>query len=452
MRGFISRSLIGYYLLIILALALVSLTLAREMTDLFILALVFGLVFFIITIIFIYMTRMYIKPMEELSDTLEQLLKGNLQEFDQKTLPGPLGEIHQQVNMLATNIHHIIREQGIQSRQLSTIIENTESGLLLLDEEGFILYTNRKFTEIIGETQALYQGKRYYEALQNERIPEIIRQSYFEGEIIKGQAIIRKKHLDIVSVPIFSDKEILKGIVLALYDVTKFKQLDIMRKDFVANVSHELKTPITSIKGFAETLLTIAPEDQEAREDFLKIVLSESNRMKQLIDQLLLLSKIEQEAEHLQITNIILEDLIKEIEPLFQSLAKEKNLHLDIRLEEGLELRADRQGLSQIIVNLMMNAIIYTGEGGRVELNCREEGNYIKFLIRDTGKGIPAEEIPRIFERFYRIGEDRGRETGGTGLGLSIVKHIVSAHKGTVTVESVVNKGSLFTLYLPKEI
>lgn len=452
MDGFISKRLIGYYLLIIISLGLISISLAKEMTDLLIMAVIFGLMFMIITIIFIYMTRVYIKPVEELSDTLEQLVRENLEKVEQKSPTGPVGKIHEQVNVLATNIHNMMEEQRIQARQLSAIIENAESGLLLIDEEGFVLYINRKMREMIKDTKDPYKGKRYYQVLQNNQIQDIIKQTFLEEKVTKGQTIIKDLHLDIVGVPIFSEENLLRGTVLALYDVTQFKQLDTMRKDFVANVSHELKTPITSIKGFAETLLTIAPEDQKARKHFLKIILSESNRMKQLIDQLLQLSKIEGEPGHLQMRKIILEDFILDMEPLFHSLAKEKNLQLDILIEDGIELEADPQGLSQIIANLLTNAIIYSNEGGRVVLRCKEEEKQIRFSIQDTGIGIPEEEIPRIFERFYRVDEDRGRDSGGTGLGLSIVKHIVEAHRGKIIVTSHLNKGTTFTIYLPKRI
>jgi len=449
MNGFISKRLMGYYLLIICLLATVSLALAKEMTDHFIMAIVFGLMFFIVTVIFVYMTRVYIKPIDQLSRSISRLLDGDYVELEGRPLAGEVGKIINQVTVLSKNIHDMMEEQSLQARQLSAIIENAESGLLLIDEQGYILYVNRKFIEIFGDTPDVYKEKRYYIALHDNQIQEIIKQTFFLEEQVKGQTVMNHLHLDVIGVPIFSEGKEMRGVVLVIYDITKFKQLDIMRKDFVANVSHELKTPITSIKGFAETLLTSASGDKEAQDHFLQIILSESKRMQQLIDQLLLLSKMERKDPPLQLTDILMKDFLKKIMPLFSEYVKEKNLRLDLQIDDGIQLKADEQGLSQIIVNLLMNAIIYTKEGGKIQLLCTESNGRIKLMIKDTGIGIPEEEMPRIFERFYRIDADRGRGTGGTGLGLSIVKHIVEAHRGEITVQSTLNKGTTFTIYLP---
>lgn len=450
MNNFISKQLIGYYLLIMGILAVITISLAKLVTELFILAVIFGVMLILITIIFIYITRVYINPLKQLSRFLEQILTDQ-QRLKQKNSKGSVGKIFQEVNNLAENIDKVIENYRVQARQLLAIIEHTENGLLLIDEVGFILYVNRKFTEIIGGHQGDYKGKRYYDALDSKDIQRIIKRTFFEEDIIEGQTMISHLHLNIIAVPILSKEQLIRGTVLAVYDVTQFKQLDTMRRDFVANVSHELKTPITSIKGFAETLLTSAPEDYEAQKHFLQIILSESERMQQLIEQLLLLSKMERENPELELTNIDMVEFIQEIEPLFIKFAKEKNIQVNILIDDQLQLQADRQALTQVIVNVMMNAIIYTSPGGRIQLVCRDREEYISLMIEDTGIGIPEDKIPRIFERFYRVDEDRSRDSGGTGLGLSIVKHIVEAHKGKIVVQSELNKGTIFTFFFPKE-
>lgn len=451
MKDFISSRFIGYYIFIVALFAVISYALAKEMTDYFMMVVIFGVIFIIVTAIFAYMTRIYIKPIQELSKSIHSLMKGRYDEVESGSARGEVGELMDQIHLLAMDLDEVMDEQRIQSDQLSAIIENAGSGLLLLDAQGFVLYVNKKFASIFGDCPKNYVKKRYYTAFQNESIHQIIKQTYFDEQEVKDQTQVNHLHIDVLGVPIFSESNQMMGMVLVIYDITEFKRLDTMRKDFVANVSHELKTPITSIKGFAETLLTSGAKDKEVRDNFLQIILRESERMQELIDQLLLLSKMESQNPSLGMSSISVKSFIKGIEPLFIQHAKEKKLELDILIDEDLDLKVDEQGFTQVLVNLLMNAIIYTPEGGKVQFSVKGIGNRIKFTVRDTGIGIPEEEIPRIFERFYRVDQGRARSTGGTGLGLSIAKHIIEAHDGEISVQSPLGEGTLVTFTLPKE-
>src|SRR5690625_1386051 len=214
----------------------------------------------------------------------------------------------------------------------------------------------------------------------------------------------------------------LKGAVLVIYDITEFKNLEVMRKDFVANVSHELKTPITSIKGFSETLMDGASEDPETRDQFLKIIYDESKRIQLLIDDLLILSQLEKEESNLTVTAIHVDFMLDEIFPIVEQQAATKDISYSVDADRTIVFNADEEKIKQIILNLLMNAISYTPEKGSISLGVEDVGDHICFTVTDSGIGIGKDYLPRIFERFYRVDKDRSRDIGGTELGVSIVK------------------------------
>src|SRR5690625_3578368 len=237
----------------------------------------------------------------------------------------------------------------------------------------------------------------------------------------------------------------LKGAVLVLYDITEFKNLELMRKDFVANVSHELKTPITSIKGFAETLLDGALQDRETLKKFLTIIFEESNRLQLLIEDLLILSRLEQDEFKLSSTLVNIDNILKEIIPIINFQAEEKQITFNVEAQDSIKLTADYKKLKQVFINLLTNAISYTPNHGEVTLKIDEKDNCIRIKVIDTGIGIDTRIVPRIFERFYRGDKDRSRNTGGTELGVAIIKHIIELHHGKIKVDSELNKGSTST-------
>src|SRR5699024_331516 len=262
---------------------------------------------------------------------------------------------------------------------------------------------------------------------------------------------IGKRYIEIVGAPIFNERNILKGTVIVLYDITELKRVAIMRKDFVANVSHELQTPITSLRGFAETLLDGNQKDRQTEENFIKIIYDESKRLQYLVEDLLTLSTLEKEDFRLFLRKVNILEVTEEIQPIIMQKAAAKNITFKISIEKNYLLMADREKLKQILLNLINNAVSYTPENGKVSLIVDEADEYIRFNVKDNGIGIEEDNLPRLFERFYRVDKDRSRNTGGTGLGLAIVKHIVEVHEGKITVESKINEGSTFTVYIPKD-
>jgi two-component system phosphate regulon sensor histidine kinase PhoR len=248
------------------------------------------------------------------------------------------------------------------------------------------------------------------------------------------------------------DGEGVRGAIAVFHDITRLKELEKIRQDFVANVSHELRTPLTTIKGYAETLLEGALKEEVAFQ-FVQVIKRHADRLAKIVEDLLMLSKIESKEFHLKVEVIPVSELIHDVSDFVKEAAERKKISISqAEISPSLVIEADRNDLEQVFINLLDNAIKYTPEGGRVIISAIEKGQgEIEFSIQDNGIGIPKEDIPRIFERFYRVDKGRSQALGGTGLGLSIVKHLVQAHGGKVWVESQLEKGSAFYFTLPKQ-
>lgn len=253
-------------------------------------------------------------------------------------------------------------------------------------------------------------------------------------------------HYDVHGAPIIASDGDLKGIVLVFHDITELKKLEKARKDFVANVSHELKTPVTSLKGFTETLLEGAVNDDELRMKFLRIIANESDRLETLIFELLELSRIEGEAFSLNWQTVDIEPLIDEVFDMLGEKASAKQMTIEKKISGSPILAGEGARIKQILINLINNAIVYTHEGGTITVRVKEQAEQVVLEVEDTGIGLSKKEIPRIFERFYRVDRARSRNSGGTGLGLAIVKHLAEAHRAKLSVDSEPGKGTTFRI------
>jgi two-component system phosphate regulon sensor histidine kinase PhoR len=259
-----------------------------------------------------------------------------------------------------------------------------------------------------------------------------------------------QKIFQINASPIFKKEEV-SGCLLVIHDITEIRKLETMRRDFVANVSHELKTPLTSIKGFVETLLEGALEDKENNRHFLKIIQEHGERLNKLVDDLLSLSHLESKEILLEKGIFNLRQQVEKVIMGFKEQLKKRNVDIKNEIPANISINADKDKIEGVFTNLIDNAIKFNKENGSIKISSQQEGDKIKIIVEDSGVGIPDKDIPRIFERFYRVDKARSAELGGTGLGLSIVKHIVELHGGTVGVESVEGLGSKFWFTLPKQ-
>ncbi|PLS16961.1 PAS domain-containing sensor histidine kinase [Bacillus sp. M6-12] len=397
----------------------------------------------------------YTRPIEAARKTAIQLAKGNYKARTYEEKSDETGMLSTSINILARNLQEMEVARAMQQDRLVTLIENIGSCVLLIDNKGYVTLINRSYKHLFKVIGTDFLYKLYYEVIQHKEIIQIIEEIFVTEKSLRRQLILpvdlERKHFEVYGAPIIGTNDEWKGILIVFHDITELKKLEQIRKDFVANVSHELKTPITSIKGFSETLLDGALNDKETLENFLGIILKESNRLQILIQELLDLSKIEQHEFTLNIEKLDIKLLLQETCDILDGKALQKEIELNIASpEHQVFIEGDSFRLKQAFINLITNALTYTSNSGRVDVIIKDERELVRIEIKDTGIGIEKEELPRIFERFYRVDRGRGRNSGGTGLGLAIVKHIVEAHKGQIYVESKPGEGSTFIVELQK--
>ncbi|MET3697301.1 PAS/PAC sensor signal transduction histidine kinase [Bacillus oleivorans] len=415
----------------------------------------FGLSLTLIILLFTKITNRFTKPIEAATSTAIELAKGNYRVRTYEDGFDEIGSLNTSINILARNLQETIETNQMQQERLSTLIENMGSGLVLIDEKGKISLVNKVYRKWFHVDPSQFLYKHYYEVMSSDELHRQIEDIFMLENPISRQIQIHhsleRKHYEVLGAPIVGSDHEWKGIVLVFHDITELKKLEQMRKDFVANVSHELKTPITSIKGFSETLLDGAMNDKATLENFLKIIQKESDRLQSLVQDLLELSRIEQADFTLNMQTVHIRELVDDAIAILQPKAESRDIQLqsDIKVEQN-RIMADPFRIKQIIINLVNNALTYTQAKGLVKVEVYEKDKWIILQVKDTGIGIEKNEITRIFERFYRVDKARSRNSGGTGLGLAIVKHLVEAHKGKIEVESKVGEGTAFTIYLPK--
>lgn len=335
---------------------------------------------------------------------------------------------------------------------LPIILSNMMEGVIAVDTNGRVLFLNQALARIFDINPAEAPGRHLLEVVRQNQLNALL-QSALQDQKARTDEIRTfspDEHVfEAIAVPLVENGNRV-GALLVLHDISQIRRLEQVRRDFVANVSHELRTPLASIKGFAETLRTGALEDIEHRLEFVKSIEKHTDNMTALVEDLLDLTAIEsgQRAPQKEPSNLI--DVLKDVVAGIKPVAAQKKIKIDFDIEGGLPLvLADKSHLKQIFNNLLENALKFNSEGGQVKLAAKKDGATVQAQVSDSGTGIPAQDIPRIFERFYRVDKARSRAMGGTGLGLSIVKHLVEANGGSVTVESKIGKGSQFTVFLP---
>src|SRR5699024_1710455 len=437
MKPLLRKPLTPYLLGVFVLLSASGLILSRLTNEYIVLIAVIVIEFIILSIIMLHVYNKYLKPIHNAVKTVGELAQGNYRARVHGVTEGMTADLNKNINKLARNLSELSIQEEIKAKQLRTVLNNTDSGLALIDEKGYIHIINRKFLKLFGGSKSDYVGYLYYDVISYEKIHQTVQEAFLYEENVKHSFTIPdeigNRYIEIVGAPIFNERNILKGSVIVLYDITELKRVAIMRKDFVANVSHELQTPITSLRGFAETLLDGNQKERETEKKFIKIIYDESKRLQFLVEDLLTLSTLEKENFRLLLHKVNILGVTKEIQPIIMQKAAAKNIKFTISAEKDYTLMADREKLKQVCLNLINNAISYTPKYGKVSLVVDESDGYIRFQVKDNGIGIEEDDLPRLFERFYRVDKDRSRHTGGTGLGLAIVKHIVEVHKGEIT-------------------
>ncbi len=390
----------------------------------------------------------YVQPIRNATDTAERLVEGD---YHARVMDAPYGiasELGQSINRLARNLKYITGKYENQNSRLKTVVNNMVSGILLVNEKGITRLINDSFINYFSIKETPIVDRVYYDVIDHEEVNDLIQEAIFNEE--KRHATIKKDglYLDVHVAPIKNADGTWKGIVIVAHDITEIKQVENVRKDFVANVSHELRTPLTSMQGFAETLL-YQDVDEKKEKEFLKIIEKESKRLNSLVEDLLDLALIEKDSFELQKTEFRLKMLMDEVYQVVEDQLNAKKITAIMNVPPELMVYADYYRWYQLVMNLFTNAVQYTDEYGEIEWNVTESDEEIVMQIKDTGIGIPEEELHRIFERFYRVDQARSRLSGGTGLGLSIVKHIVEVHDGSIDIDSTPDEGTTITVRLP---
>ena len=350
------------------------------------------------------------------------------------------------------------RKMGIliqHNNEQKAVLASMAEGVLAVDSQERIISLNRASGRLLDLDQAHVQGRRLQEVVRNADLSRFVSRALTHPEPIQADIVLlgeRERVMQAHGSALHNVDGRAIGAVIVLNDVTDFRKLELIRRDFVANVSHELKTPVTSIKGFVETLLDGAKEDPVDSDRFLRIIAKQADRLHAIIEDLLALSKIEQseDSEDLAVEAVPLKSLLDNALVACQTAAQDRQIDVQLECEAGLKARVNALLLEQAVVNLLDNAIKYSEPDSTVKVTAAHTDGEIQIAVADHGPGIAEEHLSRIFERFYRVDRARSRKLGGTGLGLAIVKHIVQAHRGRVTVKSTVGAGTTFTIHLPK--
>ncbi|MBP7055276.1 MAG: PAS domain S-box protein [Candidatus Omnitrophica bacterium] len=393
-----------------------------------------------------------IRPINRMIQISRRFAEGD---FTRRIIQSPedeIGELAETLNKMAQDIEDKIKEIQTQHQKLTAIFNSMVEGVIVLDRNAHIVSVNHTIEKIFNITKKDVQGKPFLEAVRNNDIADVVTSVLGKGQGRSAELELVypvRRIFEVSATPIFDNNNV-TGSLVVIHDITQIRRLETMRSDFIANVSHELKTPLTSIKGFIETLLEGAMDDKENNRNFLAIIQDHAERLDTLVSDLLSLSHLESKEISLEKEAVNLNRLVERVALGFESQLRGKAIEIKNELEGELFVKADKHRLEQVFTNLIDNGIKFNKNKGSIKIYCHDSKDKVKIFVEDSGIGIPAKDIPRIFERFYRVDKARSRELGGTGLGLSIVKHIVELHGGSVGVESVENSGSKFWLTLPK--
>jgi len=366
--------------------------------------------------------------------------------------PDELGALAEALGRVAAQVNDLVDKVRLEGARRDAILTGMVEGVLAVDQELRVTFCNAAFATVFGVQGAVPEGLPVLRLVRDPDFLEMLRTVGASGESLK-----RRMHLtgadgrsfEVQAAPLAGASS--SGTMAILHDITDLERLERVRKDFVANVSHELRTPLTAIRGYAETLLDGALDDPDHRRRFVEIIQSHAIRLNNIASDLLTLSELESGRPPLAPGKLSVLATLEAAMRTVESEAAMRKVHLGWGTVEDLQVMGNKIKLEQAFVNLLDNAVKFNRGGGEVWVEAsRQPGGMVAIGVVDSGIGIPSEDLPRIFERFYRVDKARSREVGGTGLGLSIVKHVIEQMQGSVSVESQLNKGSRFTIVLPE--
>ena len=399
-------------------------------------------------------SRQYSRPLEEMKRGAARFAEGELEHRLKVPNSEELAGLAEAMNQMAGQLNHRIDTIIRQRNELQTVLTSMLEGVIAVDKDERIVSMNPSAARWFGSDRAKVKGRSIPEIIRNLSLQQFISDALGSNEPREDDITVfqnGERVLNVKSSPLLDADQSQIGALVMFNDVTQLRRLETMRQDFVANVSHEIKTPLTAIKGFVETLQQGKVDDPAETQRFLGIVNKHVDRLSAIIEDLLLLSRIEQESgtEEVRLSIGRIKEVIQTAIQVCQPKADVRNITINVNAAEDLSANLDATLLEQAFVNLIDNAVKYSHDGSQVRITAAQKKREVTIEFADQGSGIPSKHLPRLFERFYRVDKARSRKLGGTGLGLAIVKHIVQAHGGHITVESSLGQGSTFTVHLP---
>ncbi|MGQ9756257.1 MAG: two-component system histidine kinase PnpS [Desulfotomaculales bacterium] len=389
------------------------------------------------------------RTLGEVVETAQSLAHGVLDRKAGIYARDQVGRLAESLNVMAERLRQSLDAVTAEKNRMQVILDSMADGVIATDRSGAVILLNPVVAEIFDIDEESARGKSVLEVVRDYELDRLFREALASGEPVKKELRILTPEAKIFRVHFTPLKSPEGGVVALLRDITERRRLEMMRTEFVANASHELRTPLTSILGYVETLLDGAVDDPELARRFLGIINDEARRLTKLVDNLLDLARIEEKRTVFRRQPVDIRELVEKAVRMFEPQARAKGVTLAVEMPAGLPVvEGEPDLLGRVVVNLLDNAVKFTDRGS-ISVRGRTVENGVELEVEDTGPGIPAESLPRVFERFYRVDKARGRETGGTGIGLSIVKHIVEGHGGQVRVESELGKGTRFIVFLP---
>lgn len=414
------------------------------------------LIAFVAAGISLYVSRRISRPIEKMKQGAEHFARGDLLHRLPETELQEIGSLADALNQMAAQLDDRIKTIINQRNELEAILSSMEEGVIAFDMDERIISINQAAARIFEKTPKHMLNRSIQEVIRNPELQQFVTKALsstdnLEGDITLYQEGERIIYLHSTSLRDSSEDQI--GVLVVMNDVTQVRRLENIRRDFAANVSHEIKTPLTAIKGFVETLRHGSVKNPEEIERFLSITQKHVNRLTAILEDLISLSRIEQDDEKkaIKFQKNPIKNVLQTAIGNCREKADLKNITIDCVCEENLFAMIDSALLEQALANLLDNAITYSHEGSSVHVSAVQKEDSTIIRVQDHGTGISKEHLPRLFERFYRADKARSRKIGGTGLGLAIVKHIIQAHGGYATVDSTPGKGSTFSLHLPLE-
>ena len=401
---------------------------------------VVGAVTLIAFILAYFLTRSVTGPVREVIDASKRVAAGDFAVAVSERRSGEFRDFARGFNVMTGRLKSMFGEIRVQNEEIQSILASIREGLCVLDRDARIVLCNTSFRRIAGSDAP--EGRHFWEVVRSSSVAEVVRKAREGGTESTAEVVIGERAF-FCSVSRLAAAE---RLVVTLHDVTEFRALEKTKRDFVVNVSHELKTPLTAIKGFVETM---EPRAEEENRPYLEIIRRNTDRLIAIVEDLLVLSELEARGTKLERTRVDVRPIAENILKLFEKRASEKSVAITLEAPAGLPgIMADPVQIEGLLLNLVDNAVKYTERGSvKVRLNAGEG----RFLIEvaDTGVGIDAEHQPHVFERFYVADKSRSKKLGGTGLGLAIVKHIALAHQGSVSLKSRLGEGTTFSVSLP---